>query len=414
MQRDDYGDVDRVHLVLRRLVCVAGIRGLWYCRRMDDWARRFWFAVAVLHTVFLVLWVTQALAGGPPEHDWSFFQTSAIRAWTGDWDAVYAVGVKPTPTVRFLYPPYAIGLYLPTVLLSKPAAYLFITGLQLGAVGLAIGLLWREVRPSVDTSIAVLAGFFGSAAFAWEVILGQTGGMFLLAYVLAVVAWRRGRPGLAGTALGILGVKPHWTAAPAILLAFVDRRAWAAFAGVGAVLVAASLPLGLDPWRDFFTTAFGQTDLVTNHLEGRHNLSVRGLVLAVSGSGTVVNLVYAVVLLPLVVALVAVWRAPVDPLRKVSALVLFTVSANLYVNIYDALVLLVPVMDWASGPDRLPRSWVRLGLGAMAVAWLWDARTWLWPVLLPVEPGPFCLAGLVAAGWLVALGIDARRRLADG
>ena len=70
----------------------------------------------------------------------------------------------------------------------------------------------------------------------------------------------------------------------------------------------------------------------------------------------------------------------------------------MYVNAYDGVVLLVPALDLLARP--LPRPVDRGLWAAIFVAWLVDARTWLWPMLLPLEPGTFSLVGAVAWVWL--------------
>lgn len=375
---------------------------------------RLWVVVALSHLLFFVLWASGTVRDGVPHDDWWAFRLAAERAWAGQWDVVYPLDFDQVPRDRFLYPPYALVLYLPTVFLSETAAFLVIDGIQLLALGIAAVLLIRELKPPDDVRDALLASLVGSAALTWELILGQNGGLFLLAYTLALVAWRRGAHGWAGIGLGILGIKPHWTLAPAVLFGLFSRRALLGFAAVGIGLVCLSLPLGLERWHEFWVVSTNQADLVSTRLEGRHNLTIRGLVLALTGSTTVVNVAWVALLIPSGLALLAVWRAAVDPSRKISALVLFTLSMNLYTNVYDGLVMLLPALDWLCGPDRLGERVVRIGTIAMGIAWLWDARTWLWPVALSevLEPGPFSLVGLVALSMLLALGWHARHRAA--
>lgn len=372
---------------------------------------RLWVTLALCHVLFFALWAGGAVRDGVPHDDWWAFRLAAERAWSGQWDLVYPLDFSQVPRDRFLYPPYALVLYLPTAFLPDTLAFLAIDAIQLLALGIATTLLIRELRPPEDVRDALLASLIGSAALTWELILGQNGGLFLLAYVLAVVAWRRRAPGWMGIGLGILGIKPHWTLAPAICLGLSSRRALLGFAAVGIALVGVSLPLGIERWHEFWVVSTNQVDLVSTRLEGRHNLTIRGLVLALTGSATAVSLAWGLLLIPSGLALWAVWRAAVDPVRKISALVLFTLSMNLYTNVYDGLVMLLPAMDWLCGPDRLGERVVQIGVAAMMIAWLWDARTWLWPVALPqiLEPGPFSLVGLVALSMLLALGWAAHR-----
>ncbi len=374
---------------------------------------RLWQVFALFHIVFFALWCMAAVRDGLPLNDWWAFRLAAERVWDGQFDMIYPLDFEARKD-HFIYPPYALWMYLPTVWMSETVAFLVIATGQLTSLVTATVLLIREIRPDENTRDTLIATLFGSASATWLVVLGQNGGLFLLAYTLAYIALNRGYPVLAGVGLGILGLKPNWTVAPTALLAFRGRRMLLGFAGVGIALVLISLPLGVQRWFDFVTVSSHQASMVSATLDGRHNITIRGLVLALSDSELVVNIVWAVLLVPAIAALVRLWRPETDPLRKVSSLVLFTLSMNLYTNVYDGVVMVLPALDWVCGRNLLPDPLRRAGVVAMMIAWTWDARTWMWPIVLPdvLEPGPFSLVGLVALGMLLVLAHQAAPRSA--
>lgn len=131
--------------------------------------------------------------------------------------------------------PFALLLRAPFALLDAAAAGVLFA--------LFRGSPWRH---------AVTAGYWlNPLAWIFSAYHGNTDSAVALTALLALLALARGRPALAGVALGIgAGIKlPVVLAAPALLLSLADRRQQAAFAGAAALAgLAAYLPeIAIDP-----------------------------------------------------------------------------------------------------------------------------------------------------------------------
>ena len=74
-----------------------------------------------------------------------------------------------------------------------------------------------------------------------------------LLIALTLLLWTSGQEFLAGLAIGLLAIKPHYCVP--ILLCVVLARAWRVLAGASiaiALLVLSTLPLGADMWTSYF------------------------------------------------------------------------------------------------------------------------------------------------------------------
>lgn len=361
---------------------------------------RLWSYIGAVHAALLVGWLVVVAQHGLPHGDWATWRLAAERAFSGQLDAVWATDFDAVTLDRWFYPPFALWFYRPLVGLSDGATFAICAGLQILAGALGFGLLVRELRLPEAIAFPAALIFFGSAAFCYDVMLGQNGATLLCAYALAIVALRRGRGLWAGLALAPLGIKPGFVLAPAAALLWRERRAFAGFALAGAALVASGLPFGAQAWADFLVSVQNQADYATTGLGGRHNVTVRGFLLALTGSPQAARILWALALVPAVAAFARV-VARGDAIRSLSATVLFTVSTSVYVNAYDGVLLLLPALDLAARPPADPR--LARGLwGAIFVAWLWDERTWLWPLTGLVSPGEISLVGVLSFAWLLA------------
>src|SRR4051812_20748347 len=104
---------------------------------------------------------------------------------------------------------------------SALAVWLAVTVLLYGA---ACWLTWRSCAAlrgyPVESAVACAA----FPAFYSTVLHGQLSGVAVLWIAAALAAFRRGRPGMAGLALGCLVFKPHWVLAAGAV--FVVAREW--------------------------------------------------------------------------------------------------------------------------------------------------------------------------------------------
>lgn len=369
---------------------------------MTHVAARLWWGLAALHLAVLLAWFVTVAVHGPPPGDWATFRLAAERAFGGELAGVWATDFDVVRHDRWFYPPYALWLYLPLRGLSDGAAYALCAGGQLAAAVASLILLARALALPRGHVAAAAVVFGGSAAFQYDLMLGQNGATLLLAYSAAAALLRADRPVAAGLVLAPLGLKPNFTLPPALGFVLGNRRALLGFALAGLLLLAASAPFGAQAWRDFVVAVANQSAYAGTALGGRHNVTPRGLGLAATGSPEVADAVWVLAALVGAAAAVRVTRAATDPVRPVSAAVLLTLAANPYVNAYDGVILLVPALDLLAHPHRRGRAlWV-----ALFAAWLVEARNWLWPLLGPVEPGGWSIVGVVALGWLVAWAVE--------
>jgi hypothetical protein len=221
-------------------------------------ARPRWFAAALITVASIVLahyaqvWavVPASLA---PTSDFAGTYVAATLIRTGDAAQIYDPAVESRTLVTggapvshddipFENPPAAAVVALPFSLLSAGAAWRAWSLLQLLFLGLALWLVARAAPwpaslsrlPRLAIVLVALAGF-GTGLLLLE---GQWDGVSALGLGLAYVAWRRGRPGVAGFALGFTAAiaKPQLVIGIAAFM--LGRRDWR---GIGGALCGAAL-----------------------------------------------------------------------------------------------------------------------------------------------------------------------------
>ena len=157
-----------------------------------------------------------------------------------------------TDHVKFQYPPTALlffGVFeRPTLNLISWFATLVTAGVVAVILRVAIAASWGEGEQSGSLSLALDALVLVAALTFYPFIkaysLGQIQAWLNLLFALVILAWMRGRLGLAGVALGLIClVKPTY----ALLYVWgALRREWR-FVAAGAFVAAAGLALSL--WR---------------------------------------------------------------------------------------------------------------------------------------------------------------------
>ncbi len=226
--------------------------------------RSRWFAAALIIVASIVLahyaqvWtvVPPYLA---PTSDFAGTYVAATLIRTGHAAQIYDPAVERRTLVEsgaplghsdipFENPPAAAVVALPFALLSAGTAWRAWSLLQLLLVALSLGIVARaapwpaalERLPRLSIVLIALAGF-GTGLLLLE---GQWDGVSVLGVALAYVAWRRGRPGLAGFALGFTAAIAKPQLVIGIGAYMVGRRDWRAVAGAfcGAAL---SVVIGL-------------------------------------------------------------------------------------------------------------------------------------------------------------------------
>lgn len=275
----------------------------------------------------------------------------------------------------FLYPPWVAQAFRPLAALPYRAS--FAAFLVLAGLGYLVALsLLRPLVPSVSDRDWRL---FLLLAVAFEPFLfecwmgGQLSVLALLAVCLALRLAHDRRPFAAGLALGVLAYKPTLlvflglmtlaarrgrTAAGVAVTALAGLAAGAVVAGPAAVATYASRLLG-----------FKNTQLV---IPLSKYVDVRSGAEALVGRGSALALAAAVVAMGAAAA--ALWRwwaaRPDAPLTWAATLTV-TLVANLYLPVYD-MVLLVPglLLTWVAIDEAERPAFALLAGAVAAAAWV--------------------------------------------
>ena len=160
-----------------------------------------------------------------------------------------------TTNLPFFYPPYFIPLIAPLGFLSRTWAYVAIALSMIGAMSAAVCAL-RILLPAKASSFAAgVLVVLSSASWNAMIILGHLSALYLLILVTGLLLWSRGHRLLAGAVLSLLMFKPNLGLIfPAL---FVAQRQWSLVAGWAcglALLLASTVPIGLDIWVDYFSS----------------------------------------------------------------------------------------------------------------------------------------------------------------
>jgi hypothetical protein len=249
---------------------------------------------------------------------------------------------EPYPPV---YPPQMPVLMAPLGALPYGIAGLLWAVLSAAAYGAVIWLAWRAVRDQVRDGRLVLAAALAFAP-AWHLVVNQQmTAILLVACAAGWLALERGRPFLAGLALGLLAVKPQFGLVLAPLV--IARREWRMMAGaaasIGVQLGAALMVLGIDPLRDYVA----YLPVMAAHVDAFEMLplkshSIRALARFLPfGLATPVWAISSIVLVAIVIR---AWRPDVPLRLRLGLVLLATVLVNPHLIVYDAVLLVLPLL----------------------------------------------------------------------
>ena len=203
------------------------------------------------------------------QRDWIQFFRTGNRLREGLTEILYVKdfsgGTLPEFEDRFffLYPPFMAWLTVPLGYLGPLGAYAACITTVLTTTLLATSGLLAALRTSALQRLMSFLALVGSAPWNAAVFLGHFSSILLVSPALALWAWTRRRPVLAGVSLGVLLTKPNW-GLPMLVLLLAGRR-WkmvAGFLACGLALVILSLPLGPQLWGDWWQTMSGYRELV--------------------------------------------------------------------------------------------------------------------------------------------------------
>ncbi|MEE9208408.1 MAG: glycosyltransferase family 87 protein [Gemmatimonadota bacterium] len=300
----------------------------------------------------------------------------------------------------WLYPPYTLYAWVPVALLAPAVAYGLLMTIVIGATAAALILLRRSLPADGRFDTFALA-VFASSAFISVFVMAQNSALILLLVAGALWALKQDREILAGLLIGLLGFKPNWVLGFVLWLAVTRRwRTLGTTAGVGALMLASTFPMGWGVWDAFLTSSEGWRAVVMttdayplNKLITTHAFfqSVLGL------DSTAGHWVWLLTEAAILVACLRVWLRRDSVAQQVAVTVLAAVSANIYTNFYDSLVLAVPAAVWWMSRSRYKAgAWKGIGV-VICAAWL---LLWI-SIYTPLWPGQHSLVGACVLAWLM-------------
>ncbi len=282
------------------------------------------------------------------------FYNAGLLVNDGDVDRLYdADALRETQAswsdqldqdLPFLYPPFVAGAFAALAKLPYRAAYVVYSLMMVTALGAAV---WLLRKPLSRVSRWPLEAFLLSAGF-YPMFRSMFGGQNTAVTLLILVAGYRAldddRPLLAGAVLGLLFYKPQFAVPVAGLLLLMNRRALLGMAATGTGLwLSGAAMLGPNWVTVWFDGARRQSaDLIP--LVPVWNIDVTGLSEEVFGHGSTLAFgVAALVLIPLIAALMWTWWAATVPLDlKVAALACGLLLIPFHVLWYEAGLLVLP------------------------------------------------------------------------
>ena len=361
------------------------------------------------------IWVVDFSVPGPIDRlgkvkgtDFVHFYVTGSLVHEGRWEQLYdaraqferASTVAPgSPDTVFIpiESPQTALLFAPLAAYPYPVALALWLAAILLLYALCCVMLWTLCdalhvhRFIVVTSCAAFPGLYS------VVLHGQLSCLALACVTVALVALRRGRPLIAGLALGMLVFKPHWVVAAGAV--FLFAREWRVVAGIvfGAVgqLALTSLVVGSQ-----VMTAYGQAlrslPRIADMLEPRPGDSLRSLFKLFVPSPTVGMFALATVFV-----VSTIWRSRASVEIRHAALVLALVLISPHVGPYD-LVLLAPVYfllaNWLAGAPDVNHGAVLVGLlSASFIAPLCGGL----PAIIRIQLSVSAMAALLILLWRI-------------
>jgi hypothetical protein len=328
----------------------------------------------------------RTLVGPLKAADFVHFYTLGTLVRTGRSDLLYdyagqhAVQGELVPEAADLvyptvYPPQTAILFAPFSLFAYQTAALLWVALTIFCYSVIVRAAWMPVSSQLPDAL-----FLGAAAAAfppfWQLVIhGQSTIIVLIAFVLGWLALERRRDFLAGCAFGLIAMKPQFGLGLAVVV--LARREWrialGAVVSITAQLLIVYLLLDAAVWQGFLRMAqlaADHSDLLQAKPYQTHSLR------------TIARLAPDSIETPLWLgaSASALWLAArvwcLDaPLRlRLSAVILASVLVNPHVIVYDATILVLPLIWVSAAVHHVPRadsaSWYWLGIYGLFVTLL--------------------------------------------
>jgi len=296
-----------------------------------------------------------------------------------------------------VYPPQIPAMFAPVHGWSYQSALFAWNLLTILAYGIIVWSAWKPVSAILPDRNLVIAAAAAFPPF-WSLVLyGQISVLILGAFWAGWLALERGRHFLAGVAFGLLAIKPQFGLPLAVIV--LARRDWPMMAGaIISVVVqsgAAWLMLGTEAFRGFASTlpiTFGNVDLFESKPEFSHSLRV------------LTRLMPPAIGVPMWIGLTAivlwytarVWRTDAPIRVRLGTVILAAVLVNPHLIIYDATVLVLPLLWFGAYVQEEPR---------LAIApTYWKTVTWLFAALfVPVSAFIGVQVSVLLMMWMLVL-----------
>ena len=371
-----------------------------------QWIRRAGLAV---FSTWLGLWIAAVIRNPNTltPRDWVAFDRAADLVRAGMPDVVYSSAALTD--LHFLYPPFALYLFAGLAWLPPMASYIALVVVMSGCLAAGLYSLMRAIETPRSCYGVVVAVTLASGAWIGTVVAGQISPIYVFAFAAGLLAWRLGRPFLAGLSLALLWLKPNLGLV--VLGVLLIGRRWRVVVGMLAGLagfVVASLPLGPSLWVEFVDASRTMTALIqTPSVRIERHIGVLALLAGgwPEGAGHgALRVIWIASIVPLGLALLeAWWRAPrSEPARLVAVTVLLIVAGNPYMYFYDALILVIPAAVWYVSRSTYASASRHRFCGVMlTIAFSWSYMLFFSALTLGV-------IGLAAYAWAAVELIDLR------
>jgi len=274
------------------------------------------------------------------------------------------------PTV---YPPQVAAFFAPVSGWPYQRALLLWNVLTLVAYGVIVWSAWKAVSHRLPHRALA---FTAAATFPplWSLILyGQITILIVAAFWAGWLALERQRPLLAGMAFGLLAIKPQFGLP--LVVVVLARREWMMLAGAAlstALQVGfAWLVLGWAAFEGFARTlpiTLGNVDLMESKPFLSHSLRA---VTRLAPNWLGVPLWFVLVAIVLYYT-ARIWRSQASLRVRLGAVILASVLVNPHLIVYDATVLVLPLL-WFGAYMQEPQRRAQAGQFWKSVTWLYVA-----------------------------------------
>jgi hypothetical protein len=319
-----------------------------------------------------VLWIAAAvlivtgsgyrdLFGNLKGADFVHFHALGHIALSGNVNALYdtrtlhavQVSLVPESSPEWYLPintPVLALIFAPFARFSYPAAAVLWALTNVAVYAFCVRAAWQPNRAVLSDRAFLVAAAAAFPPF-WSLVLhGQTTAMPLIGFCLGWMALERGRPFVAGVALGLVLLKPPL--AVAFVFVFLAAGEWLILSGLalslGLQAGAVALSLGAQPIADYIQALLGGPR-IASMLEPRpyqlHSIRAITNLMPAPWLGWII---WALLSAIVVGRTVRVWRCGAPTTARTAVLVLATVLVSPHLTIYDATLLALPFL-WLGG-----------------------------------------------------------------